>query len=87
MSKGASSAPQEISMHFAVLPALSLNLVWLALFQLVEHQVHRIFEVLIVLTHLHRIDKLNERGEILFLHRRFIVDVPDKGGVEQRFRL
>ena len=61
-------------------------MVWLALFQLVEHQVHRIFEVLIVLTHLHRIDKLNERREILLLHRRFIVDVPDKGGVEQRFR-
>ena len=60
-------------------------MVWLALFQLVEHQVHRIFEVLIVLAHLHRIDKLNERREILFLHRRFIVDVPDKGGVEQRF--
>ena len=60
-------------------------MVWLALFQLVEHQVHRIFEVLIVLTHLHRIDKFNERGEVLFLHRRFIVDVPDKGGIEQRF--
>ena len=27
-----------------------------------------------------------ERGEVLFLHRRFIVDVPDEGGVEQRFR-
>jgi len=44
------------------------EVVWLALFQLVEHQVHRIFEVLIVLAHLHRIDKFNERGEVLFLH-------------------
>ena len=60
-------------------------MVWLPLFQLLEHQVYRIFEVLIVLAHLHRIDKLNERREILFLHRRFIVDVPDKGGIEQRF--
>ena len=41
--------------------------------------------IFIVLAHLHRIDKLNERGEVLFLHRRFIVDVPDKGGIEQRF--
>ena len=61
-------------------------MVWLPLFQLLEHQINRIFEVLIVLTHLHRIDKFNERGEVLFLHRRFIVDVPNEGGVKQRFR-
>ena len=28
---------------------------------------------------LHRVDELDEGGEILFLHRSLVVDIPDKG--------
>ncbi len=44
-----------------------------------------VFETLIVLSHLHGVDKLDEGGKILFLLRGLIVDIPDKGGIKQRF--
>ena len=47
-------------------------------FQLVEHQVHLIFELLVILPHLHRVDELDEGGEVLFLHRGLVVDVADE---------
>ena len=46
-----------------------------------------VLETLIVLSHLHGVDKLNESGKILFLLRGLIVDIPDEGGIEQRFGL
>ena len=57
------------------------------LFQLIEHQVHGIFELLIVLPDLHTVDHLDEGGEVLFLHRGLIMDVADERAVQQRFRL
>ena len=56
-------------------------------FQLIEHQIHGILKFLIVLPDLHRIDELNEGGEVLFLNRSLIVDVPDERAVQKRFRL
>ena len=56
-------------------------------FQLIEHQIHGILKFLIVLPDLHRIDKLNEGGEVLFLNGSLIVDVPDERAVQKRFRL
>ena len=55
--------------------------------QFFKHQIDGIFEVLIVLPHLHGVDHFDEGGEVLFLHRRFVVDIPDERRVEQRFRL
>ena len=59
----------------------------LAGFQLVEHQVHGVFELLIVLPDLHAVDHLDEGGEILFLHRGLVVDVADERAVQQRLGL
>ena len=55
--------------------------------QLLKYQIDRVFELLIVLPHLHGVYHLNEGGEVLLLHRRFIPEVADEGGVEQGFRL
>ncbi len=54
--------------------------------QLLKHQINRILKFLIILPHLHGVDKLNEGGEVLFLHRGLIVDVTDQGAVQKRFR-
>ena len=50
--------------------------------QRVKHQVHRVLELLVILPDLHGVDELNEGGEILFLHRGLIVDVPNQGAVQ-----
>lgn len=55
--------------------------------QFLKHQIDGIFEVLVVLSHLHGVDHFDEGGEVLLLHRRFVVDIPDERRVEQRFRL
>ena len=55
--------------------------------QLLKYQIDRVFELLIVLPHLHGVYHLNEGGEVLLLHRRFVPEVADEGGVEQGFRL
>ena len=55
--------------------------------QFFKHQIDGIFEVLVVLPHLHGVNHLDEGGEVLLLHRRFVVDIPDERRVEQRLRL
>ena len=55
--------------------------------QLLKYQIDRVFELLIVLPHLHGVYHLNEGGEVLLLHRRFVPEIADEGGVEQGFRL
>ena len=57
------------------------------LFQLIEHQVHGVFELLIVLPDLHAVDHLDEGGKVLFLHRGFVVDVADQRAVQKRLCL
>ena len=56
-------------------------------FQRVKHQVNGVFVFLIVLPDLHRVNKLNQGGEVLFLHRGLVVDISNQGAVQQRFRL
>ena len=61
------------------------EVVGLLCLQRVKHQVHGVFELLVILPDLHCIDELDEGGEILFLHRGFVVDVPDEGTVQKLF--
>ena len=70
---------------FGILP--HREVVGFPLFQLIEHQVHGVFELLIILPDLHAVDHFNEGGEILFLHRGLVVDVADERAVQQRLRL
>ena len=56
------------------------------LLQFIEHQVHRVLKLLIILPDLHRIDELNESGEILFLHRGLVVDITNERTIQKRFR-
>ena len=55
--------------------------------QFLKHQIDGIFEVLVVLPHLHGVDHFDEGGEVLLLNRRFVVDIADERRVEQRLRL
>lgn len=58
----------------------------LPLGQFLKHQINRVLKFLIVLAYFHRVNKLDEGGEVLFLHRGFIVDVTDQGAVQKRLR-
>ena len=62
-------------------------MVWITGFQLVEHQVNGVFVFLVILPNFHAVYHLDEGGKILFLRRGLIVDVPNQGTVQQRFRL
>ena len=55
--------------------------------QFLKHQVNRILKFLIIFPDLHRVNELNEGGEILFLCRGLIVDVANEGAAEQRLGL
>ena len=50
--------------------------------KLPKQNIDRVFKFLIVLPNLHRVYHLNERGKILLLGRRFVVDIADKGAVK-----
>ena len=50
----------------------------LAAFQLLEHQIHRVFKFLIVLPDLHRVNHFQQGGEVLFLRWGLIVDIADQ---------
>ena len=70
---------------FLILPYSEV--VRLAAFQFFECQINGILKVLIVFTHFHRIDHFDQRGKILFLLGRFVVDIPDQRRVEKRLSL
>ena len=57
------------------------------LLQIFKHQIHRVLKILVIFTDFHSVDEFNERGEVLFLLRRLIVDVPDESTVKQDFSL
>ncbi len=59
----------------------------LFLFQVFKHQIHRILKVFIILADFHGVDELDQRGEVLLLHRRFIVNISDQRTVQQCFCL
>ena len=52
--------------------------------QVLEHDVHWVLELLIILPDLHGIDEFDQCCEVLFLDRRFIVDIADQRAVQQR---
>ena len=55
------------------------------LFQRLKHEIHGIFEFLIIFPDLRSVDKLDQRGEILLLDRGLIVDVADERRVKESF--
>ena len=57
------------------------------LFQILKQFIDRILELLIVLTGFAGIDKFQQRREVLFFLRGFIVDIADECAVEQAFCL
>ena len=61
------------------------KVVWLFGFQCVKHQIHGIFELLVILPDLHGVDELNKGGEVLLLHRSLIVDIANERTIEQAF--
>ena len=63
------------------------EVVGLLCLQRVKHQVHGVLELLVILPDLHRVDELDEGGEILFLHRGLVVDIPNEGAVQKRLGL
>ena len=73
--------------QFVFLVLAYRKVVWITGFQLVEHQVNGVFVFLVILPNFHAVYHLDEGGKILFLRRGLIVDVPNQGTVQQRFRL
>ena len=55
--------------------------------QFLKQQIHRVLKILVIFTDFHSVDEFDERGEVLFLLRRLIVDVPDESTVKQDFCL
>ena len=72
-------------LEFCVLP--DSKMVRIFLLQIFKHQIHRVLKILVIFTDFHSVDEFDERGEVLFLLRRFIVDVPDESAVKQDFCL
>lgn len=68
-------------LEFCILP--DGKVIRLFLLQILKHQIHRILEILIVLTDLHGVDKLDQCGKVLLLFRRFIVDISDQSTVKK----
>ena len=59
----------------------------LLLLQFVKEKVHRILECFVILPDLHRVKHFQKGCEVLFFHRRLVVNVADQCGVEELFRL
>ena len=63
------------------------KVVGVTLAELPECDIYVVFKGFIILTHLHCIDEFHKCCEVLFLLRRFIVDVADQRRVKQGLRL
>ena len=72
-------------LEFFILPHSEMIGVLFA--KLLEQNIDRVFKFFVVLPDLHRVYHLDQRGEILFLGRRFVVDIADEGAVKKRFCL
>ncbi len=55
----------------------------LAFFQCFKHQIYRVLEGFIILPDFLGVQELQQGGEVLFLHRCFIVDIGNQSGVEK----
>ena len=56
------------------------------LFQVLEHDIYGILELFIILPDFHGVNELDQCSEVLFLNRRFVMDISDQRTVQQRFR-
>ncbi len=52
------------------------------LFQRLKHEIHGIFEFLIIFSHFRSVDEFDQRGKILFFVRGLIVDVADERSIQ-----
>ena len=55
--------------------------------QVLKHDIHGILELFIILPDLHCVDEFDQRGEVLLLNRRFVMDISDQRTVQQCLRL
>ena len=55
--------------------------------EIFKQLINLVLVILVILPHLHLIEQINERGEVLLFLRQLIVDIPDQGDVQQRFGL
>ena len=61
-------------------------MVRILLFQLSKDDIHLIFKVLVVFSHLHRVYHFNERIEVLFFLGSFKPYVPDECSIQELLR-
>ena len=62
------------------------EMVRVLLCKFLKHQIHRIFELFIILPDFHCVDHFKQGRKILLLFRSLIMDVPNQCGVKQCFR-
>ena len=62
-------------------------MVWLTLFQFIEHEVNGIFEGLVILSGLRSVDQFEQGSEVFLVFGRFVPDVADEGCVVELFGL
>ncbi len=53
--------------------------------QRIEHHVHRVLKILIILSGFHGIDHVDQRGKILLLRRRNVMQIANQRRVQKRF--
>ena len=63
------------------------KVIWFTFCQILEHEVHRVLEFLVVLPHLHDVEQFQQGRKVPFFDRRFIVDIGNKRGVQKFFCL
>ena len=73
--------------QFVLFILLDRKAIRLALFQALEHIVHRVHKVFVVLFHLHAGDHIHQGIHIPILGGALENDIGDKGAVQKRFRL
>ena len=57
------------------------------LLQCVKQQIYRVLESLVILPDLHSVYHFHQRGKVLLIGGRFIIDVADQRRIEQCFGL
>ena len=53
--------------------------------QFLKQQVHRVLVFLVVLQHLHGVEHFQQGGEVLLLHRGFVMQIGNQSGLKQSF--
>ena len=66
---------------------LDREVVRVALFQFIEHEVNGIFESLVILSGLRSVDQFEQGSEVFLVFWRFVPDIADEGGIVELFCL